>query len=241
MNYTNKLTKLLTTVFLLFATILSFSQSVSINGSGAAPNASSILDMSAVNNKGLLIPNIALTGSSDNTSISSPATGLMIYNTATAGDVTPGYYYFNGTSWERFANGSFTFENGITKTSSDTVHLGGILLNDTKIDFDNYNLSFDLSTNGQFRIDKGATNYMIFQNDGNLNLTYNISSGEYYNFDGTFGSTGYGFREKAGDLEYKKIFLPIGLHFLTRRRADKQCGGINPMRQPTYAPREMLT
>ncbi len=204
MNCTKLLTKLLAlSVFAFFSTNI-FSQSVSINGTGDAPDASAILDMSVVNNKGLLIPNVALTSSTDASSISSPASGLMIYNTATAGDVTPGYYYFNGISWERLANGSFIFENGITKTATDAVRLGGTLLADTKIDFDNYNISFDLSTNGQFRIDKGVTNYMIFQNDGNLNLTYNISSGEYYNFDGTFGSTGYGFREKAGDLEYKK-------------------------------------
>lgn len=201
MNYSKKV---YLSVLCLFIFNLSNSQSVSINGTGTAPDASAILDMSVVNNKGLLIPNITLTGSSDNTTITSPASGLMIYNTATAGDVTPGYYYYNGTNWERLANGSFSFENGITKTSSDAVRLGGTLLTDTKIDFDYYNLSFDLSTNGQFRVDKGVTNYMIFQNDGNLNLTYNISSGEYYNFDGIFGSSGYGFREKAGDLEYKK-------------------------------------
>ncbi|NOZ35986.1 MAG: hypothetical protein GXO80_11900 [Chlorobi bacterium] len=94
MNYTYKLTKLLTTVFFSFTTILSFSQSVSINGSGTPPVASSVLDMSAVNNKGMLIPNISLTGTSDNTTVSSPANGLMIYNTATTTDVTPGYYYF---------------------------------------------------------------------------------------------------------------------------------------------------
>ncbi len=204
MNRAKKLIKLFLLIFSLFFFTNSFSQSVSINGSGAAPNASSILDMSDVNNKGLLIPNISLTGTTDNTTISSPANGLMIYNTATTADVTPGYYYFNGSEWERLANGSFSFENGITKTSSDAVRLGGTLLTDTKINLDNYNFILDLSTNGQFRVDNGAANYMIFQNDGNLNLTYNISSGEYYNFDGTFGSTGYGFREKAGDLEYKK-------------------------------------
>ncbi len=97
MNYTNKLTKLLIIFFILIPTTLLFSQSVSINGTGTAPDASSILDMSAVNNKGLLIPNVSLTGSTDITTITSPATGLMIYNTATAGDVTPGYYYYNGS------------------------------------------------------------------------------------------------------------------------------------------------
>ncbi|AZA83578.1 hypothetical protein C1637_14995 [Chryseobacterium lactis] len=58
------------------------------------PNPSSMLEVASFN-KGLLIPRIALTGSSDSTTIPSPANSLMIYNTATADDVVPGYYYWN--------------------------------------------------------------------------------------------------------------------------------------------------
>ncbi len=46
--------------------------------------------------KGMLIPRVALTGITDETTISSPAVSLMIYNTATATDVTPGFYYWTG-------------------------------------------------------------------------------------------------------------------------------------------------
>ncbi len=71
------------------------------------PNASAKLDVFS-SNKGFLPPRVTLTGTSDATTISSPVAGLLIYNTATAGtspnNVTPGYYYFDGTKWQRLIN-----------------------------------------------------------------------------------------------------------------------------------------
>ena len=72
------------------------------------PNASAKLEVASTN-KGFLPPRIVLTSATDGTTIPSPATGLLIYNTATAGsapnNVVPGYYYWNGTSWIQIANG----------------------------------------------------------------------------------------------------------------------------------------
>jgi hypothetical protein len=74
-----------------------------------SPDASAQLDVTA-SNKGFLAPRIALTSATDVTTIATPATGLMIYNTATAGtspnDVIPGYYYYDGVKWVRFINSS---------------------------------------------------------------------------------------------------------------------------------------
>jgi len=36
----------------------------------------------------------------------------MVYNTATAGDVTPGFYYWNGTAWEAIDNSPTTYTIG---------------------------------------------------------------------------------------------------------------------------------
>ena len=73
-----------------------------------SPNASAKLDITATN-KGLLPPRVALTGTADVSTIASPATALLVYNTATAGttpnNVIPGYYYLNGTSWVILLNG----------------------------------------------------------------------------------------------------------------------------------------
>ncbi len=66
------------------------------------PHASAKLEVSATN-RGFLPPRIALTGILDVSTIASPATGLVIYNTATAGaipnNVLPGYYYWDGSKW----------------------------------------------------------------------------------------------------------------------------------------------
>lgn len=68
----------------------------------ATPHASAKLEVSATN-KGFLPPRIALLSISDVATITSPATGLIIYNTATAGttpnNVLPGYYYWDGSKW----------------------------------------------------------------------------------------------------------------------------------------------
>lgn len=100
-------------LFLLAATVQA--QNVGINGNGAAPDASAILDLdvsSAVfaTKKGLLIPRIALTAANVAAPVTAPATSLLIYNTATAGvapnNVTPGFHYWDGAAWVRIASGA---------------------------------------------------------------------------------------------------------------------------------------
>ena len=101
---TINLSTLITLTFLLITTSI-FSQNVGINSTGLAPAASAGLDVNFAN-KGLLIPNVTLTGTGDILTVASPALSLMVYNTATAGvspnNVIPGYYYWNGTKWIAF-------------------------------------------------------------------------------------------------------------------------------------------
>ncbi|MDA9564306.1 hypothetical protein N9R81_06520 [Flavobacteriales bacterium] len=78
-------------------------QNVGINATGASPDASAILDISSTD-KGLLTPRVSLTATSTAAPITSPATSLLVYNTNTAGDVTPGYYYWDGAKWVRLIN-----------------------------------------------------------------------------------------------------------------------------------------
>ena len=78
------------------------SQNVGINATGAAPNASAILDVSSAD-KGFLIPRVALTQTNSNAPVGAGiVTSLLVYNTATINDVTPGFYFWNGTLWIRF-------------------------------------------------------------------------------------------------------------------------------------------
>ncbi|MDI3479955.1 MAG: hypothetical protein PWQ14_1101, partial [Rikenellaceae bacterium] len=79
-------------------------QNIGISADPIIPDASAGLEIQFTN-KGLLIPRVALTSTSSASPITSPATSLLVYNTATAGtapnNVTPGYYYWTGTKWMR--------------------------------------------------------------------------------------------------------------------------------------------
>jgi hypothetical protein len=94
---------------LIGATLLTSSvvlaQNVGINATGAAPDASAMLDIVSAN-RGLLVPRVALTATNAAGPIAAPTTSLLVYNTATAGAgltaVTPGYYYWDGAAWVRF-------------------------------------------------------------------------------------------------------------------------------------------
>lgn len=96
----------------LLLPVAASAQNVAINADGAAPNASAMLDVDvtalpAASKRGLLVPRVALTATNAAAPIVAPATSLLLYNTATAGvapnNVWPGYYYWNGTAWVRFA------------------------------------------------------------------------------------------------------------------------------------------
>ena len=95
----NRLHKTIYCLFITFIMSLSgFSQNVGINSTGAAPNASAGLDVDFPN-MGLLIPRVALTGTANFAPMAAHVAGMIVYNSATAGDVTPGFYYSNGTKW----------------------------------------------------------------------------------------------------------------------------------------------
>lgn len=65
-------------------------------------NSNALLEMETTN-KGLLLPRVALTATNSALPLTAFVEGMIIYNTATAGispnDVTPGYYYCDGTMW----------------------------------------------------------------------------------------------------------------------------------------------
>lgn len=96
------MTKKLPLVLLFFFFIQFCSAQVGIGTTN--PSASSALEIRSTNS-GLLIPRVALTSSTDTTTIPAPATSLMIYNTSTVSDITPGFYYWEG-SWKKFSAGT---------------------------------------------------------------------------------------------------------------------------------------
>ena len=106
MNYIYlRVSNRLVLLLLVFLQSTIYAQNVGINTTGTAPDPSAMLDIDE-NSKGLLIPRVALSAINSTSPIVAPATSLLVFNTATAGsapiDVSPGYYYWNGSSWSRF-------------------------------------------------------------------------------------------------------------------------------------------
>jgi len=98
--------KLYTTVLLLIlGASAGWSQNIGINETGNAPDASAGLEVDFTD-KGVLIPRVALVQTTNTAPITAPATALLVYNTATANDVTPGFYYWDGTEWTRIGAGA---------------------------------------------------------------------------------------------------------------------------------------
>lgn len=64
-------------------------------------NPEASLDVSSTNS-GILIPRVSLTGTNDNTTVATGnVTSMLLYNTATTADVTPGFYYWSSSKWEK--------------------------------------------------------------------------------------------------------------------------------------------
>ncbi|MCU0434408.1 MAG: hypothetical protein MUC87_13225 [Bacteroidia bacterium] len=70
-------------------------QNVGINATGAAPDASAMLDVVSTS-RGMLVPRMT---SVQRTAIATPATGLYVYDTT-----TNSFWFYNGTAWTEMAS-----------------------------------------------------------------------------------------------------------------------------------------
>ncbi len=117
------------TVIFSISVIVAFGQTVVVTDDAAytTGNASAMLDVKSTT-KGVLIPRVTLTSLLSSASpVSSPATGLLVYNEGANQPV--GFYYWNGSAWTSLggtssADGSETIVTGstpISKTGSGTA------------------------------------------------------------------------------------------------------------------------
>lgn len=154
-------------------------QSLAVNTSGATAHASAILDVSSTN-KGMLVPRVALTGTSDITTIASPAPSLLIYNTATVSNVTPGYYYWAGSAWTKVVSGTAWSLTGNSGTSAATNFIGTT---------DNVALGFRVNNQKAGLIDVSSNLFLGYQ-AGNVNAsTENTGIGYQALYSNTLGSS----------------------------------------------------
>jgi hypothetical protein len=98
---------ILASFFIIPSMVQAQTTGVGINTTGADPDPSSILDVSATD-KGVLIPRVALTNVNTASPITSPANGLLVYNTnaSVTGGFGTGFYFWGGSSWIKVATGN---------------------------------------------------------------------------------------------------------------------------------------
>jgi len=97
----------LASFFIIPTMVHSQTTGIGINTTGADPDASSILDVSALD-KGILIPRVSLVDASMGLPIISPASGLMVFNTnaSVVGGFGVGFYFWSGSAWTKIATGN---------------------------------------------------------------------------------------------------------------------------------------
>ncbi len=115
-------------------------QNVAINGTGAVPAASAMLDVSSTTT-GMLVPRMT---TAQRTAIVAPATGLYVYDTT-----TNSFWYFNGLIWVQFGGvGGNWAILGNAGTSAATNFLGTTDGNDLVFRTANTERMRVLSSNG---------------------------------------------------------------------------------------------
>jgi len=83
-----------------------YAQGMAVNTSGAVADGSAMLDVSSTT-QGVLVPRMT---SAQRTAISSPATGLLVYQT----DASAGFYFYNGSAWTSLSTPSNVTTQGNT-------------------------------------------------------------------------------------------------------------------------------
>ena len=189
MKTTQHILKAFVYLFCILSVQTGFTQNVGISSSnGFVPDASAGLDVSYAN-KGLLMPRVTLTATNAAGPITSPAISLLVYNTATAGtspnNVTPGYYYWNGTAWNMLTTTAQTSNLawatiGNTGTTAGTNFIGTIDSTDFVIKTKNLERARVTST-GNFAI--GSTAFTAKKPekllvDGGTTSSTNLISGK---------------------------------------------------------------
>ena len=118
-------------VFLLFHT--NVSAQIKVGNNPTVINSSAIMELES-DNKGFLLPRLQLTSVSSPSPLPQHVAGMILYNTATATGLTPGFYYNDGTKWvgisSTTATGLLSADNGLNSVAG-VAKLGGSLTQPT--------------------------------------------------------------------------------------------------------------
>ena len=165
----------------LTGTIKAGAQGMAVNTSGASANASSILDVQSTT-QGMLLPRMT---TAQRNAISSPATGLMIYQT----DGTTGFYYWSGAAWTAVGGGG----SG-TVTSVSSANLTPLFTSSVATSTTTPAISYTMSPAASFTVLTNSTNAIGAVGYGKVVpgalffTSGSASNGNFYQGDGTWAA-----------------------------------------------------
>lgn len=151
----NNLFKSLPFVLVFIVSVTMFAQ---VGIGTTDPHISSVLDIQSADS-GVLIPRVGLTSTTTKLPIPNPIESLLVYNTNTAGDVIPGFYYWTGAAWKPLVSsggGGGTAGWGLSGNAVVATHFLGTT-NYQPLKFSVNNLSFGLfHPGGGLALGRGA-------------------------------------------------------------------------------------
>jgi hypothetical protein len=140
---------------------------VKVGNNPTVINPSAALEIESTN-KGFLPPRVALTSTTDITTIPSPAVGLLVYNTANAGtgntQVTANTMYsWNGQIWtaiQSISGGGKALAYGIGKSSP----IGANTTNETTVCLGDFCMRFNPAAGLQIKVSSAGGSFVGFTN-----------------------------------------------------------------------------
>ena len=154
-----------------------------------SPHASSVLDIKS-SDSGVLIPRIALDSTLDTSSISSPEISLLVYNTSSFNDLSPGFYFWNGNKWNRIVDSELVYGE-IYKTfpsNSQTINLS---------------VPVKFGAIGEYQGVNPSSNYIEVTKSGIYRVTYSVSV-----LKSGGGTVTLGFYLAIGDTPSNSVAIP---------------------------------
>ena len=144
-------------------------------GSTSAPNTNAMLQVSGTT-KGVLLPNVALTSTTSPSPLSAHVQGMIVYNTATSNDVSPGLYINDGTKWASSALANSTGGSSVPAQAGSTL---------------SKSMPIDVNTTANSRMKFGNVvfRYNGSNTDGNLEMT-DTASGYFFVSYANYGTSG---------------------------------------------------